>query len=1851
MGNHWRECECKDNEECKVLDHRHETKIGFRQEGEEMGQKRSGETASQVQGQNTMTSEWKASEKQETGEEKKHSQPHGHCGSSDSAKVSLTSDVCMSTKDPKVLVDRSSTKVLNESDAFVSTKDSKVTNGDRAEVKLTPRKTDVSARPRHCGSSSVASVLACCHVGHGSVEDGQRGVTPPDGGEAWRNSSTVVESNPAAPSCSGTGGNRWPPDQSQGNQPSSRDRDHDQQDESEEGTPSRLCGHESGSDFDRQRNHRYAEGQGHGGCVPAVCSSSNRPCGLRGPFGEDLSGSVDGGSRLLSMGGDHRQRGASIAPSSSSGSVDPVSRPGHDQENQRIEQRCEEVQHLQGIPEEQDQSGDREPDSIETGRYGGSSLSPGEGLEGGERCPPQDQCLRGRDFFERMGAHVPVESPTPECHMNQTWDLDAKTRILDVSLARSLDFQAERLMPDAFQSLVGHQRPMLFEIACGPDSLLTKKMQQLTRNPNSAKRLSFWNGYDMTTSVGVRAVIKKIDEELPEHVWLSLECGPFSKMQNVNQRTAVQREQLQNKRANCIRQYIGGLLVYMHCFQKGIPVTWEWSETNDAWRLPMVQRVFQKYPPGFCVTKGCRVDLRDPKSKGLLQKGWKLATTHEDMCRRMELPRRCDRPHIACEGNLTRMTAYYTDKMAKRVCSIILDGISNEGLWNELSGHSGIPRSRMPKAVTCSCNEVQHPRSPLKCNCCETQEEKENPLGMVGDEQMVPVEPLTEEEKAKALKNISIIHRNTGHGPVSHLVRALEARNTDPRIVELAKTFKCDICQETSRQVPRPRVSLEPLAPKWKVVQIDNAHWIHPVALERCEFTIMVDEGRRFKIGKIMSHGSKSSVKGSDLIKFFLENWKPIFGKPDKVRADPAGPWRSFELASFFDSQQVELDHVPAEAHWGISHVERAVQSVKHMMSCLVKENPEITAGEALSEALRVSNEREVVRGYSPSQHALGRAPDAGGRFHDSELLEVPPVLVENGDGEFRRNIERMRCAEQAFSEWTANERLKRAQNTRTYIPKNFVPGDLVYVWRFQGKTRGPASSARTGGFTGPARVLAVETRQAEDGTYRPGSSVRLIRGSRLIKAAPQQLRRASVREECMEELANPPSLPWTFTRLAEDIGERQFDDVTEEVPDEMEYEQGVDEEVLRPNKRLRWKQPDPDYVPPGPPVPMVPFSQIDDEVGQGHDSHQSCGVMDDQQFGDDHARAFWTHEESAVEISFEIPESSRGKKYMANNFEAFLVANLKRRAVEVSERSMNDEERALMREAKHEEVKKFIAAKALEALPKHLQPDQSTAMKMRWVLTWKREEENGETTGKRKAKARCVILGFMDPNYEHRQVSSPTMSRTTRQLLLAISASLGFSVDKGDVSGAFLQGREYQGEAFVIPTEEICDAMQIPSGSVTKLRKACYGLVDAPLEWFLTVSEFLESIGFIRCVCDPCCFKYVKDGKLIGLVGGHVDDFLFCGLESCDLWKSLCDKIKRKFKWGTWERDNFIQCGVEIKRTNGGGFALSQTQYIDDLKEISISAERRRQGKSVTTDNEKSKLRAALGALSWCAQQSCPHIAAGVSLLLSQVTCSTVDTMIETNKLIYKVKCQRKHEMLIHGGIALDDIVVAGWADAAVQNRVDGKSTQGIFIGLSPKRLLAGHLCPVSPMAWSSAKISRQCRSPGAAECLAAINCEDLMYAVRLQFFEMCGNKVDVRRTESQVATVPGVLITDSTNVHDRMQSLVYVPKGPENRVALEMLGLKEALVNTKLPIRWVNSDAQLANSLTKDHEQHQIQRFYHLNQMWKIVEDPRMLSAKNRKKQGLDPLDESTGVPPGLAHTESGCQFSLSGPGDENS
>ena len=135
----------------------------------------------------------------------------------------------------------------------------------------------------------------------------------------------------------------------------------------------------------------------------------------------------------------------------------------------------------------------------------------------------------GQDEFDAVGSMI-AESMvvTPESSGEHLLGSEYERQRLDSATCERLRKAANRCDPDMFQALVSHGRPLLFEIACSPESRMTSCMQQMCGEPEKARRFAFWNGYDLSTNTGVRGIMSCIEKERPMHVWLSLECGPFS---------------------------------------------------------------------------------------------------------------------------------------------------------------------------------------------------------------------------------------------------------------------------------------------------------------------------------------------------------------------------------------------------------------------------------------------------------------------------------------------------------------------------------------------------------------------------------------------------------------------------------------------------------------------------------------------------------------------------------------------------------------------------------------------------------------------------------------------------------------------------------------------------------------------------------------------------------------------------------------------------------------------------------------------------------------------------------------------------------------------------------------------------------------------------------------------------------------------------------------------------------------------------------------------------------------------------------------------------------------------------
>ena len=69
-------------------------------------------------------------------------------------------------------------------------------------------------------------------------------------------------------------------------------------------------------------------------------------------------------------------------------------------------------------------------------------------------------------------------------------------------------------------------------------------------------------------------------------------------------------------------------------------------------------------------------------------------------------------------------------------------------------------------------------------------------------------------------------------------------------------------------------------------------------------------------------------------------------------------------------------------------------------------------------------------------------------------------------------------------------------------------------------------------------------------------------------------------------------------------------------------------------------------------------------------------------------------------------------------------------------------------------------------------------------------------------------------------------------------------------------------------------------------------------------------------------------------------------------------------------------------------------------IRDSALSDFRRKQKGEKTTENEKSALRGLLGGLNWFCTQTGMNSCAEVSLLQSTVPISTVDTILQANKL-----------------------------------------------------------------------------------------------------------------------------------------------------------------------------------------------------------------------------------------------------------
>ena len=601
---------------------------------------------------------------------------------------------------------------------------------------------------------------------------------------------------------------------------------------------------------------------------------------------------------------------------------------------------------------------------------------------------------------------------------------------------------------------------------------------------------------------------------------------------------------------------------------------------------------------------------------------------------------------------------------------------------------------------------------------------------------------------------------------------------------------------------------------------------------------------------------------------------------------------------------------------------------------------------------------------------------------------------------------------------------------------------------------------------------------------------------------------------------------------------------------------------------------------------------------------------------------AAWDDLMLSAELEF---DSEKALRHYCQNPQAFAAQALKKGRGEVKVAKLDDQQRAVFAEARKKEVDQFLSKGAIKLVRMAGVPEDRI-MRMRFVQTWK-------STGQ--AKARLVLLGFTDPDLTAQRSDAPTVSKRGKMIFLQSTAHLGWKSEKADVIGAFLQAEntEELRNVFGLPPDELLEAMHckhLRGQVLVQILKPVYGLTVAPRRWWQQVCKDLGKLQWIQCQIEPCYWYLLDDKsttrKLIGMIVVHVDDFLISGDPHCNRFHQARQELLKLYEWQPWEHTSFEQTGCHVEQLNNAEFRLSQPTYADGVAPVTVDRARRNRLEQTTSDGEKTGLRALCGAVLWRASQAAPWLSVVLSFLLSEIPRSTVATLLEANKLLRSMRRTSALAVRIFA-FKRQKIGFVGYCDASWASRPDGSSHGGYICFAVSVDYFTGVAGPMVPISWSSHKLTRICRSSLAAEIQGMSSCQDELDYCRLLWHEVMVGPINLENPAEAIAAVDGGLVSDCRSFYDAVNKKESSGLGlKDKRAAIEGLSIRQHCVLTKTPVYWCNSDAQLADGLTKPAAAYKLEEFFDKRgQSWRLTFDAKIMSAKKRRALGLGPIEDA--------------------------
>ena len=436
-------------------------------------------------------------------------------------------------------------------------------------------------------------------------------------------------------------------------------------------------------------------------------------------------------------------------------------------------------------------------------------------------------------------------------------------------------------------------------------------------------------------------------------------------------------------------------------------------------------------------------------------------------------------------------------------------------------------------------------------------------------------------------------------------------------------------------------------------------------------------------------------------------------------------------------------------------------------------------------------------------------------------------------------------------------------------------------------------------------------------------------------------------------------------------------------------------------------------------------------------------------------------------------------------------------------------------------------------------------------------------------------------------------------------------------------------------PVPELRQAMNMGPHEIGKLNKGAYGLIDAPYLWYCALVKELTALGFETSPFDPCLFVLrepltsPRKGQVAGVLGVHVDDGIGGGNAYYD---SKIQELEKKFPFGSRKIANFTFTGIEVCQQGDASIVLNQSAYVRKIPAIQIDPNRKTDENNPVTEAERLALRGLIGSLQYAAINTRPDLSSRLSTLQSQINSSTINTLMDANKLLHEAK--RHHDMTITiKPIPIEDFRFVAFSDASFASKSKPDSHAGMVIVGTHKQILQNQQCPISPITWGCRKIQKVVTSTLSAETMSLASALDQLAWRRIFWSWIHDRTTPWKQPEKALSQIPeaisvpthksdlDVAVTDCKSLYD-LTTRTAPPSCTEFRTQLVARAIKDSL-KEGIALRWVCSGAQLADALTKAMDAHFLRETFRIGQ-YRLCDEEATLKARARTKDRIRWLRE---------------------------